>query len=67
MKEQIKGLEAQVSTLCTIREYKDFLDTSPEKLALKRPKGKKEKWQHMTNRRRVPRIQEEQIEVGNCF
>lgn len=65
LKEKIQGLEAQESTPHAIKDNEDFLDRSPKRLMLGRLKGKKEKWQHVTTLRRVPRIQEQQTEGSN--
>lgn len=65
LKEKIEELEAQVSTLHVIKENRHFLDKSHMRLALEMLI--EDKWQHVTTRRWIPKIQEEQVEVDKCF
>lgn len=51
LEEKTEGLESLVFMLCVVRKNEDFLDRHYERLALKRPKRKEEKWPRVTTRR----------------
>lgn len=67
LEEQNEGLEVQVSMPQATKDNEGFLNRCHETLPLEWPKGKGDMWQHVTARRRIPRIQKEQVQVSKCY